>query len=148
MAWSANCEVVGRLEIQPELGCRVESLREKLGSDPAGLLLLMLSFAFSMGSLSILFGSLLSDPDQVTTIGVITAMAMSALGGCWWPIEVVSAPLRAVAFSLPTGWTINGIHRLISFGMGTPAVLGHIAVLTLFGLVFLLIGAKRLKYDA
>lgn len=121
--------------------------RISLGGSPGGLFLLMLTFAFAMGSLSILFGSLLSDPDQVTTIGVITAMAMSALGGCWWPLEVVSAPMRVVAYCLPTGWTINGIHRLMSFGMGTAAVLPHIAVLTLFGLVFLAAGAKRLKWD-
>lgn len=121
--------------------------RISLGGSAGGLFLLMLVFAFAMGSLSILFGSLMSDPDQVTSIGVITAMAMSALGGCWWPIEVVSAPLRVVAYCLPTGWTISGIHRLISFGMGTAAVLPHIAVLTLFGLVFLLLGAKRLKWD-
>ena len=121
--------------------------RISLGGSPGGLFLLMLSFAFAMGSLSILFGSLLSDPDQVTTIGVITSMAMSALGGCWWPIEVVSAPMRIVAYCLPTGWTINGIHRLISFGMGASDVLPHIAVLTIFGLVFLAIGAKRLKWD-
>ena len=121
--------------------------RISLGDSAGGLFLLMLVFAFAMGSLSILFGSLLSDPDQVTTIGVITTMAMSALGGCWWPLEVVSAPFRVVAFCLPTGWTMNGIHRLISFGMGTAAVLPHIAVLTLFGLIFLAVGAKRLKWD-
>jgi ABC-type multidrug transport system permease subunit len=121
--------------------------RISLGSDPAGLLLLMLSFAFAMGCLSILFGSLMRDPDQVTTVGVITAMTLSALGGCWWPLEVVSAPMRMIAFLLPTGWTINGIHRLISFGMGTQAVLGHIAMLVLFGTVFLAIGAKRLRWD-
>ena len=111
------------------------------------LMLLMLAFAFAMGSLSILFGSLLTDPDQVTTVGIITAMAMSALGGCWWPIEAVSAPFKVVAMLLPTGWTMNGIHKLISFGMGTSAVLAHITVLTLFGIVFLAIGAKRLKWD-
>ncbi len=121
--------------------------RISLGNDIGGLFLLMLAFTFAMGSLSILFGSLLSDPDQVTSLGVITAMAMSALGGCWWPLEMVSAPLRVVAYCLPTGWTINGIHRLISFGMGTAAVLPHIAVLTLFGIVFLAAGAKRLKWD-
>ena len=121
--------------------------RISLGGSPGGLFLLMLAFAFAMGSLSILFGSLLSDPDQVTTIAVITSMAMSALGGCWWPLEVVSAPMRIVAYCLPTGWTMNGIHRLITFGMGTSAVMPHIAVLTLFGLVFLAMGARRLKWD-
>lgn len=118
-----------------------------LGASPVGLFFLMLTFAFAMGSLSILFGALFTDPDQVTTIGVITAMAMSALGGCWWPIEVVSAPMKVVAYCLPTGWTISGIHRLISFGLGMPAVLPHIAMLFLFGAVFLVIGAKRLKWD-
>ncbi len=119
-----------------------------LGGDPGGLFLLMAAFAFAMGSLSIMFGSFFSDPDRMTSVAVIATMALSALGGCWWPLEVVPAPMRVVAYMIPTGWTINGIHRLISFGQGLSAVLPHIAVLVLFGLVFLAFGSRRLKWDS
>ena len=116
-----------------------------LGSSISALAVLMLSFAFCAGGFSILFGSLFNNPDQVSGVAVITTLAMSALGGCWWPLEVVSRPFRIVAFMLPTGWTMDGIHKLISFGYGFSSVVTHISVLLLFGLVFTAIAAKRLK---
>ncbi|MBU8923051.1 MAG: ABC transporter permease [Bacteroidales bacterium] len=116
-----------------------------LGNSIPALVVLMLSFAFCAGGFSILFGSLFSNPDQVSGFAVITSLAMSALGGCWWPLEIVSRPFRIVAFLLPTGWTMDGIHKLISFGYGFSSVVTHVAVLWLFGLVFTAIAAKRLK---
>ncbi len=119
----------------------------ELGGDIPALAVLMLTFAFCMGALSILFGSFLSDPDQVTGFAVVISLFLSALGGCWWPLEIVSEPFHTVAFLLPTGWAMDGIHKLISFGRGGTAVVPHMAVLLLFGLVFAGIGAARLKLD-
>ncbi len=116
-----------------------------LGNAIPALIVLMLSFAFCAGGFSILFGSLFSNPDQVSGFAIITSLAMSALGGCWWPLEIVSRPFRIIAFLLPTGWTMDGIHKLISFGYGFSSVGTNIAVLLLFGLVFTAIAAKRLK---
>ncbi|GEM_PF-177352 len=121
--------------------------RISLGGSPIALFLLMLAFAFCTGSFSILFASLLKNPDQVTGFAVITTLVMSALGGCWWPLEVVSRPFQVLAFFFPTGWAISGIHKLISFGFGLTGVVPHIAALLAFGVVFLLIAAKRLKWS-
>ncbi len=117
-----------------------------LGNSPLALVLLMLSFAFCTGSFSILFGSLFGNPDQVAGFAIITTLVMSALGGCWWPLEVVSQPFRVVAFCLPTGWAIHGIHRVISFGYGLGTVLSHIVVLCGFGVVFIMIASRRLRW--
>jgi ABC-2 type transport system permease protein len=121
-------------------------LKINLGNNTFALVLLMLSFAFCTGSFSILFGSLFRNPDQVAGFAIITTLVMSALGGCWWPLEVVSQPFRVVAFCLPTGWAIHGIHRVISFGYGLGTVLSHIGILCGFGVVFILIASRRLKW--
>lgn len=118
-----------------------------LGSDIVALVLLMLAFAFCCGSFSILFGSFFSNPDQVIGVAVITSLVMSALGGCWWPLEVVSRPFRIVAMCLPTGWAMDGTHKLISFGYRLPSVMPHILVLFSFGLVFVSIASRRLNWD-
>ncbi len=118
-----------------------------LGNDVASLVILMIAFAFCCGSFSLIFGSLFGNPDQVTGVAIITTLVMSALGGCWWPLEVVPQPFRIVAFCLPTGWTIDGIHKLISFGYGFESVAVHILVLLLFGAAFLAVASARLKLD-
>ncbi|HSG27282.1 MAG TPA: ABC transporter permease, partial [Candidatus Krumholzibacterium sp.] len=118
-----------------------------LGDNVPALALLMLSFAFCAGGFSLLFGALFRDPDQMSGFAVIATLVMSALGGCWWPLEIVPGWARALAFFFPTGWTISGIHKLISFGYGFSSVAGHIAALMLFGLVFLAIASWRLRWD-
>lgn len=117
-----------------------------LGRSIPALVMLMLAFAFCTGAFSLLFGTLFRDPDQVTGFAIVITLAMAALGGCWWPLEVVSRPFRIVAFCLPTGWAIHGIHRVISFGYGIGSVLTHTAVLCGFGAVFLLLASRKLKW--
>lgn len=118
-----------------------------LGNDVPALVILMLAFAYCCGSFGVLFGSLFTNPDQITGLAVVTALVMSALGGCWWPLEVVSKYVRLLAFCLPTGWTMDGIHKLISFGYGFSSVILHITVLFLFGTVFLSFASKKLRWD-
>lgn len=120
--------------------------RVSLGRSPGALLLLMVALAFCAGSFGVLIGSLFRSPEQVSGVSVITTLTMSALGGCWWPIEIVARPFRIVAFFFPTGWAMDGLHKLISFGYGMGAVAIDVAVLCGFGLVFILIASKRLVW--
>jgi ABC-type multidrug transport system permease subunit len=116
-----------------------------LGNDVAALVILMVAFAFCCGAFSLVFGSLFGNPDQVAGFAIVTTLVMSALGGCWWPLEVVPQPFRVIAFCLPTGWMMDGIHKLISFGYGLGSVAPHILVLVLFGAAFLAVASARLK---
>ncbi|MBD3179636.1 MAG: ABC transporter permease subunit [Candidatus Latescibacteria bacterium] len=117
----------------------------KLGSSYPALVVLMITFAFCTGSFSLLFGSLFRDPEKLDGIAILTTLVMASLGGCWWPLEVLSRPFRIVAFMLPTGWAMNGIHKLISFGYGFGAITNHLLALLLFGSVFILIASRRLR---
>jgi len=72
-------------------------------------------------------------------------MAMAALGGCWWPIEVVSPFLQRVSLLFPTGWAMRALHGVISFGEGLPGVALPLAVLALFGLACTALAARVLR---
>jgi len=117
----------------------------RLGGAYPALIALMIVFAFCTGAFSILFGALFNDPEKVDGIAILTTLVMASLGGCWWPLEVLSRPFRIIAFLLPTGWAMNGIHRIISFGYGFESITTHILVLLLFGAVFILLAGRRLK---
>ena len=75
-------------------------------------------------------------------------MVMAALGGCWWPSEVVPRWLWHAAHVFPTAWAMDAFHALISFGRGVEAVVIPALALTAFGAVFSLLGARSLRTAA
>jgi len=119
--------------------------RISLGQSPGALILLMTVFAFSTGAFGVFFGSLFRNPEQVSAVSIVTTLAMAALGGCWWSIELVPRAFKAASFLFPTGWAMDGIHKIISFGYGMSAVAIDVAVLAGFGVVFVLLASWKLK---
>lgn len=117
------------------------------GSSPAGLALLLATYAFSAAGLATLCGAIFRTPEQASAIGWLVAMVMSALGGCWWPSEVVPRWLWHAAHVFPTTWAMDAFHSLISFGRGFEAVLLPSGILVLFGVAFTLLGARRLRLE-
>lgn len=115
-----------------------------LGRSLPGLLGLMGSYAFAVAGLATFLGALVRNPEQASAVGWLGSMVMAAMGGCWWPSEIMPEWLRAAAHVFPTAWAMDGFHALISFGRSGRAVLGPCAALLLFGIVFSLWGAKRL----
>ena len=80
-------------------------------------------------------------------IGVLASMVLAALGGCWWPIEIAPAWMQAVAMVLPTGWTMDALHRLVNFGYGPESALPHVAALALSAVATGWAGAKLFRYQ-
>ena len=72
-------------------------------------------------------------------------MVMAALGGCWWPSEVVPRWLWRASHVFPTAWAMDAFHALISFGGGIEAVWLPALVLFGFGALFSLLGVRFLR---
>jgi ABC-type multidrug transport system permease subunit len=64
-----------------------------------------------------------------------------------WPIEITPAWMQSLANLLPTGWTMDALHKLISFRAGAPSALPHVAIL--FGATLLvgLLAARRFRFQ-
>jgi ABC-2 type transport system permease protein len=116
-----------------------------LGANLPAVLLVLMVFAWVAASLGVLVGSLTSAPDRVAGLCVLASLLMAALGGCWWPLEIVPPALRTVALFLPTGWALEGLHQVISFGNGFEAVLEPVAVLLAFGVAANLLAARYFR---
>jgi ABC-type multidrug transport system permease subunit len=74
-------------------------------------------------------------------------MVLAALGGCWWPLEIVSDTLKKVALLIPTGWAMNTLHGLISFGQNLGELKTGLMALAGFAVVFTLIASRSLRID-
>jgi ABC-type multidrug transport system permease subunit len=113
-----------------------------LGANLPGVALTLLVFVWVAGSLGVLVGSLVAEHDRVTGICVLASLLMAALGGCWWPLEIGPPVMKTIALCLPTGWALQALHQLISFGSGFDAILLPLAVLAGFGAVANLLAAR------
>jgi ABC-type multidrug transport system permease subunit len=118
-----------------------------IGDHPVQLWLVLLLFSVTVAPLGVAIGGWISDPDRAASVGVIVTMVMAALGGCWWPLEIVSKPLKTAALFLPTGWTMRALHGLISFGRGLNELVPNVLVLGGFAVVFGFIASRTLRID-
>lgn len=114
------------------------------GSSPAGLLLLVTSYCIAVAGLATLLGAVLRSAEQAGSVGWLLAMLLAALGGCWWPSEIMPRWMWQAAHVLPTAWAMDGFHALISFGYGFGSILLPSAVLLGFGALFSVLGARFL----
>ena len=93
------------------------------------VLLVLLAYGALAAALAMLLGNLGRTEGQVIGLGVILSNVMAGLGGCWWPIEVTPLWAQKMAVFLPTGLTMNALHKLVNFGAAPSAVLPHLGVL-------------------
>ena len=113
-----------------------------LGDHLCGILLVLLVYAWVAASLGLLVGSIIQSEDKVVGLCVLSSLTMAALGGCWWPLEIMPDSLKIIAHCIPTGWAMDALHQMITFGGGLPAAAHAIGVLVLFGLGANVLAAK------
>ncbi|MHC4243241.1 MAG: ABC transporter permease [Planctomycetota bacterium] len=121
--------------------------RVNLGDHPLALIPVIISFSFFCGSIGLLFGVLFRTEQQITGIGILTTTVLSALGGCWWPIEVAPKIFKTIALFTPSYWAVQGIHDVMSFGKSWSGVLPECAVLTVFGIVLTCIAIPLFHWE-
>jgi ABC-type multidrug transport system permease subunit len=72
---------------------------------------------------------------------------LGALGGCWWPIEVTPRWAQQLSLALPTGWAMDAIHKLVSFGAPPASVIPHMAAMLISAVVAGAIVAKKFRFQ-
>lgn len=137
--------ILGLIQIAVLLAAGRLLFKINLGTSLPGLFVISLVFSASIAGLSLFLGSILHKEEILIITNILLANLMAALGGCWWPLEIVPKSLRTLGFLLPTGWTMDAFHRLIFFGAGFSSILTHIAALSGFTLFFLILAVKFFK---
>ena len=117
------------------------------GPNLAVLLLVLAAYAALATALGILLGNFARTETQVIGIGVTTANIFAALGGCWWPIEITPQWTQKLALLFPTGWAMDAVHKLMSFGAPPASVIPHLAVMTLGALAAGYLVARSFRFQ-
>jgi hypothetical protein len=89
--------------------------------------LILLSYGALAAGLGMLLGNFGRSDGQVIGLGVLLSNVLAGLGGCWWPMEITPKWAQQVSVLLPTGWTMDALHKLVNFGASPVEVLPHLA---------------------
>jgi len=119
----------------------------EIGDRPFQMWVVLVLFGLVVAPLGVAVGGWFKDPDRAASVGVMATMAMAAFGGCWWPIEVVSKPLKMVSLAIPSGWAMTALHGLISFGRDLTDLGPELMALAGFGVAFSILAARSLRVD-
>jgi len=117
------------------------------GPDVAMIIVVLAAWAAFCASAGLLLGSLAKTEGQASGLGVLFANLLAALGGCWWPIEVTPGWMQGLQKLMPTGWTMDALHKLISFEAGAAAAIPNVAALLIGTLVVTALAINRFKYE-
>lgn len=117
------------------------------GRAPLQLIVILLAFIFAIAALGILIAALARTTAQAQSITPVLIISIAMLSGCYWPIEITPPSMQAIAKFLPTNWAMTGLVDVIVRGQGWSAVALPTLVLLAFGVVFLLVGVWRLKFE-
>lgn len=114
----------------------------RLGHSPLMLLLPTAAIAFAATAFGLVIAVVARTRDSVLPLGSVGAMTMSAIGGCWWPLNFEPGWMRAVAVWMPTTWTMRAYNDLMIRGLASERAL--FPALVTFGLGALLLGVGML----
>ena len=122
-----------------------------LGSSPVGVPAAHdAPSVFAVVAAGMLVAGLARTREQTLPLGLSLVMALSALGGLWWPQSMQPDWMSRVSPAVFTTWAMRGLNDLILRERGLEAVVLPAGVLALYGAVTLAIGLQlfRLRHSA
>ncbi len=117
------------------------------GPDLGAIAVILVAWAGFCASAGLLLGAVAKTEAQATGLGVLVANVLAALGGCWWPIEITPEWMQALQNFMPTGWTMDALHKLISFQSGAMSALPQFLILTVASLVVGWLAVRQFRYQ-
>lgn len=132
--------VVGVVQMLVLLGWGHWMFGVSLGPSPAAMLLLTAASVFAVVAAGMLVAGLARSREQTLPLGLSFVMALSALGGCWWPQSMQPEWMSRIAPAVFTTWAMRGLNDLVLREGGLDAIALPAGVLVTYGAATLLLG--------
>jgi len=117
------------------------------GNDPLAVFMVLGAYVLAGTGLAVLVSALVRTRDQLSGAGPLISTGLAMLGGCLWPVEILSPFMKAVALCTPTGWAVIGLTDIVARNQGLASALLPTAVLLAFAAVSLGVGIRLLKFE-
>ena len=113
--------------------------------NPLAAAVLIALWALVGAGAGMLAGTLFRTPEQATAIGPATGIALGMLGGCMWPLAIVSPVMRSVGHITPHAWAVDAWTALLSRGGTVATIAPQLGVLAAFAAGLLVLATARLR---
>lgn len=117
-----------------------------LGTSPAAMLLLTATSVFAVVAVGMLVAGLARSREQTLPLGLSLVMALSALGGCWWPQSMQPDWMSRLAPAVFTTWVMRGLNDLVLRELGLRAILLPAGVLLAYGAATMVVGIQLFRF--
>ncbi len=117
------------------------------GQNIAAVILLVTALSFAATGFGMLLASLCRTHSQAESLGVLSVIVMSMLGGTWWPVELLPSFMQTLAKLVPSGWAMQAFIDLLLRGANLGQVLPSLLILTGFGAAFLTLGVSIFRFE-
>ena len=121
-----------------------------LGTSPLAMLLLTMAAVFAVVAAGHAGRRARPSREQTLPLGLSLVMALSALGGCWWPQSMQPDWMNRISPAVFTTWAMRGLNDLILRERGLDAIGVPVAVLLAYGTALMATGVWlfRVRHSA
>lgn len=117
------------------------------GPSPILVAAILMMFLLCVTGLGILLSTVVRTSVQLQALSPIVITATCMLGGCYWPLEIVSPTMRTISKFTPQAWAMGALNDVVARGAGLSSIYLPLLVLAGFTLVFFGLGVTRTKFE-
>lgn len=116
-----------------------------LGANAWVLLPVAITIAVAATSYGYFIGVVFKTANQAMPFGAISVVILSAMGGIWVPVDILTPLMQKAALLSPLYWGLDAVNHITLRNGGFMDVLPHIAVLSAFSTTLWVLSTYRNK---
>mgnify|MGYP005837343727 CR=1 FL=1 len=117
------------------------------GNDLLALLVVVVAYTLCVTALAFAIAPLIRTEGQAGSLSTMLGLVMAALGGAWWPLDIVPETMRIVGHLSPVAWAMDSFNELLFYGGHLGDVLIPVGVLLATAAVFFAFGISRFHFE-
>jgi ABC-2 type transport system permease protein len=87
--------------------------------------------------------------EQLSAVTPVILVSFAMLGGCMWPLEIISNPMLLFAVNLtPHKWALQAVERVVMFDAPIEGIGFPILILAVTSLAYFILGLWQFQEHA